>query len=162
MVLGDTSTEERDSVIEQFKAQRIKFLVNVSVLTTGFDAPHVDIIAILRPTESVSLYQQIVGRGLRLSEGKTDCLVLDYTGVPHDIFSPQIADRRPTKESLPVKVDCPRCHHQNDFWGVLDEAGAAAPAFRPFPIDHLAALIGTTLAQAGPGHATAVTATHTA
>ena len=39
--------------------------MNVAVLTTGFDAPHVDLIAILRPTESVSLYQQIVGRGLR-------------------------------------------------------------------------------------------------
>lgn len=50
--------------------------MNVSVLTTGFDAPHVDLIAILRPTESVSLYQQIVGRGLRLAPGKTDCLIM--------------------------------------------------------------------------------------
>ena len=88
MVLGDTPSEERDIVIERFKEQKVKFLVNVSVLTTGFDAPHVDLIAILRPTESVSLYQQIVGRGLRLSEGKVDCLVLDYTGVPHDILAP--------------------------------------------------------------------------
>lgn len=44
--------------------------MNVAVLTTGFDAPHVDLIAILRPTESVSLYQQIVGRGLRTAPGK--------------------------------------------------------------------------------------------
>jgi DNA repair protein RadD len=60
------------------------------VLTTGFDAPHVDLIAILRPTESVSLYQQIVGRGLRLAPGKTDCLILDYAGNPHDLYAPEV------------------------------------------------------------------------
>lgn len=121
LVLGDTPGPERDVIIERFKAQEIKFLVNVSVLTTGFDAPHVDLIAILRPTESVSLYQQIVGRGLRLYEGKSDCLILDYTGVPHDLFSPQITDRRPTPDAVPVQVPCPACRHINDFWGLKDE-----------------------------------------
>ncbi|KNB39498.1 hypothetical protein ACH54_03675, partial [Salmonella enterica subsp. enterica serovar Infantis] len=66
LITGDTPGPERDALIDNFKAQRFRYLVNVSVLTTGFDAPHVDLIAILRPTESVSLYQQIVGRGLRL------------------------------------------------------------------------------------------------
>lgn len=65
LITGDTPGAERDVLIEDFKAQRFRYLVNVAVLTTGFDAPHVDLIAILRPTESVSLYQQIVGRGLR-------------------------------------------------------------------------------------------------
>lgn len=129
LVVGDTPSEERDSVVEKFKAQKIKFLVNVSVLTTGFDAPHVDLIAILRPTESVSLYQQIVGRGLRLYEGKHDCLILDYTGVPHDIFSPQIYERKPTEDSIPVKVECPECHHSNDFWGVINEQGLVVEHF---------------------------------
>lgn len=129
MIIGDTPSEERDAVVEQFKSQHIKFLVNVSVLTTGFDAPHVDLIAILRPTESVSLYQQIVGRGLRLSEGKSDCLVLDYTGVPHDIFSPQIRDRRPTEDAIPVKVCCPMCNHENDFWGIADKEGEVVEHF---------------------------------
>lgn len=123
MVLGDTPGEERDRVIERFKKRELKFLVNVSVLTTGFDAPHTDLIAILRPTESVGLYQQIVGRGLRLSKGKVDCLILDYTGVPHDIFSPQIDDRKPTEDSVPVKIGCPLCDHTNDFWGIEDETG---------------------------------------
>ncbi|MEG8157897.1 DEAD/DEAH box helicase, partial [Escherichia coli] len=72
LITGDTPGAERDVLIENFKAQRFRYLVNVAVLTTGFDAPHVDLIAILRPTESVSLYQQIVGRGLRLAPGKTD------------------------------------------------------------------------------------------
>ena len=76
LITGDTPGSERDVLIDDFKAQRFRYLVNVAVLTTGFDAPHVDLIAILRPTESVSLYQQIVGRGLRLAPGKTDCLIL--------------------------------------------------------------------------------------
>jgi len=129
IVIGETPGEKRDQIIESFKTQKIKYLVNVSVLTTGFDAPHVDLIAILRPTESVSLYQQIVGRGLRLYPGKSDCLVLDYTGVPHDIFSPQIHERRPTADSVPVKVECPKCQHNNSFWGVVDGNGQVIEHF---------------------------------
>lgn len=90
LITGDTPGPERDALIDNFKAQRFRYLVNVSVLTTGFDAPHVDLIAILRPTESVSLYQQIVGRGLRLAPGKTDCLILDYAGNPHDLYAPEV------------------------------------------------------------------------
>ena len=67
MVLGDTDMKERAAIVSDFKERKFKYLVNVSVLTTGFDAPHVDVIAILRPTESNSLYQKIVGLGLRLS-----------------------------------------------------------------------------------------------
>ncbi|MEL0611492.1 helicase-related protein, partial [Vibrio echinoideorum] len=55
IVIGDTPTLERAQIISDFKERKIKYLVNVSVLTTGFDAPHVDIISILRPTESISL-----------------------------------------------------------------------------------------------------------
>ncbi|MGB1272276.1 MAG: DEAD/DEAH box helicase, partial [Endozoicomonas sp.] len=57
LIIGDTPARERGRLIRAFKQQKLKYLVNVSVLTTGFDAPHVDLIAILRPTESVSLYQ---------------------------------------------------------------------------------------------------------
>lgn len=123
LVVGDTATEERDEVIEAFKEKKLKYLVNVSVLTTGFDAPHVDVIAILRPTESVSLYQQIVGRGLRLSPGKTDCLVLDYTGQDHDLFSPEIDENKPVKESVNVEVPCPSCGTINNFWGLVNSDG---------------------------------------
>ncbi|MBC7658929.1 MAG: DEAD/DEAH box helicase [Chitinophagaceae bacterium] len=123
LVVGDTETKDRDRIIQDFKAKKLKYLVNVSVLTTGFDAPHVDLIAMLRPTESISLYQQIVGRGLRLAEGKTDCLILDYTGLGHDIFSPEIDQDKPSAESVPVQVLCPECGHQNDFWGLVDPDG---------------------------------------
>lgn len=122
LVIGDTELGERAAIIEEFKQKKFKYLVNVSVLTTGFDAPHVDMIAILRPTESNALYQQIIGRGLRLETGKTDCFVLDYTGMGHDIYAPEIGDKRP-KKSVPVVVPCPECGHQNDFWGLVDPDG---------------------------------------
>jgi len=129
MIIGDMAAEDRDRIIAQFRDQKIRFLVNVSVLTTGFDAPHVDLIAILRPTESVSLYQQIVGRGLRLFEGKTNCLVLDYTGVPHDIFSPIVSDKKPRSDCIPVSVPCPQCDHTNTFWGTASQTGDVAEHF---------------------------------
>ncbi len=129
IVIGDTPSDERDSIIDRFKRKEIKFLVNVSVLTTGFDAPHVDVIAILRPTESVGLYQQIVGRGLRLSPGKEDCLILDYTGVAHDIYRPEIGERKPSEDSVPVEVPCPMCDHKNEFWGIEDSDGELVEHF---------------------------------
>lgn len=79
-VFGDTSPEERARTIRDFKDQKVKFLVNVDVLTTGFDAPGVDCVAILRPTMSPGLFYQMCGRGFRLAPGKVDCLILDFGG----------------------------------------------------------------------------------
>lgn len=123
IVIGDTPTPERDAIIQSFKNREIKYLVNVSVLTTGFDAPHVDLIAILRPTESVSLYQQIVGRGLRLSEGKSECLVLDYAGNSYDLYQPEVGDPKPDSTSEIITIPCPTCGFNNNFWGKLDSNG---------------------------------------
>lgn len=123
LVLGDTVMDERNQIVEDFKDRKFKYLVNVSVLTTGFDAPHVDVIAILRPTESNSLYQQIVGRGLRLCHDKKDCYVLDYTGMGHDIYAPEINDKRPAKDTVAVQITCPQCSFENQFWGRVDEFG---------------------------------------
>ncbi|HCG6762502.1 DEAD/DEAH box helicase family protein [Vibrio parahaemolyticus] len=123
IVIGDTPTPERDAIIQAFKNREIKYLVNVSVLTTGFDAPHVDLIAILRPTESVSLYQQIVGRGLRLSEGKNECLVLDYAGNSYDLYQPEVGAPKPDSTSEIITIPCPACGFNNNFWGKLDSNG---------------------------------------
>lgn len=123
LVVGDTGIAERSSIIQDFKERKFKYLVNVSVLTTGFDAPHVDMIAILRPTESNALYQQIVGRGLRLDDGKRDCYVLDYTGMGHDIFAPEVGEKRPAPGTVPVLVPCPQCGFENHFWGFADDDG---------------------------------------
>ncbi len=129
LVVGETEDQERDQIIASFKRQKIKYLVNVSVLTTGFDAPHVDVIAILRPTESVSLYQQIIGRGLRLSPGKEDCLILDYTGQGHNLFSPEIEEKKPSRDSKMVEVPCPSCGVINYFWGLVNSEGQVVEHF---------------------------------
>lgn len=123
LVLGDTALPERDAQIAAFRARRLRYLVNVAVLTTGFDVAHVDFIALLRATQSVSLFQQIVGRGLRLDAGKRDCLVMDYAGSGFNVFQPEIGHERPNTRSQPVTVTCPICEFQNAFWGVCDEAG---------------------------------------
>lgn len=129
LVIGDTEISERDEIVEDFKNKKFKYLVNVSVLTTGFDAPHVDVVAILRPTESNSLYQQIIGRGLRLDPGKIDCFILDYTGMGHDIYSPEISDKKPAKDTVPVNVACPDCSFSNTFWGFVDFEGEVIEHF---------------------------------
>ncbi|MDX1398019.1 MAG: helicase-related protein, partial [Oceanospirillum sp.] len=123
LITGATDLKTRDDLITRFKQRQLKYLVNVSVLTTGFDAPHVDFIAILRPTQSVSLYQQIVGRGLRLDEGKTDCLVIDYAGNNVNLHHPEVGEKKPNSDSEPVQVFCPGCGFANIFWGKKDSQG---------------------------------------
>jgi len=129
LITAETPGSERDSLITRFKQQEYRYLVNVSVLTTGFDAPHVDLIAILRPTESVSLYQQIVGRGLRLAPGKKDCLILDYAGNPHDLFVPEVGDGKQKSDNQPVQVFCPSCGFANLFWGKKTDDGTILEHF---------------------------------
>jgi len=123
LVIGDTPLDERDRIITAFKNREIKYLVNVSVLTTGFDAPHVDLIAILRPTASLSLYQQIVGRGLRLFDGKSNCLVMEFAGNCYDLYQPELGDPKPNSESEMVTIPCPACQFNNNFWAKVDPAG---------------------------------------
>jgi DNA repair protein RadD len=121
IVTGDTPRQERADIIARFKAREIKYIVNVSVLTTGFDAPHVDLIAMLRATESVGLLQQIIGRGLRTAEGKDDCLILDYAEnierhcPDGDIFNPTIKTVRSKDNPITLKVRCQICETTNEF-----------------------------------------------
>ena len=79
-VEGNSTPLERAAALSGFASRQIRWIVNVDVLTTGFDAPCVDAIAILRATASPGLFAQIVGRGLRLYPGKENCLVLDFGG----------------------------------------------------------------------------------
>ena len=121
LVTGETPKAKRNSILKRFKEQQIKYLVNVSVLTTGFDATHVDVIAILRKTESVGLLQQIVGRGLRIHDGKSDCLVLDYTTnlddhcPDGDLFAPQIKASKGGESAGGMRCECPTCGYENTF-----------------------------------------------
>ena len=69
-IFGDTPSAERDHTIAAFKRGEIRALASMGVLTTGFNAPAVDLIAMLRPTKSTGLYVQMAGRGTRLEEEK--------------------------------------------------------------------------------------------
>lgn len=80
VITGDTIAMLREKYINEFKAGKVRALINCDVLTTGFDAPCVDLIVLLRATMSTALYVQMLGRGSRITEGKTDCLVLDFCG----------------------------------------------------------------------------------
>lgn len=79
VVVGDTPKAERDRHLLDFKSSRLRALVSVGVLTTGFDAPNADALICLRPTCSPGLWVQMVGRVTRLSPGKANGLVLDFT-----------------------------------------------------------------------------------
>lgn len=112
-VFGETDADERDRIIASFKAGKLRCIVNVNVLTTGFDAPHVDLIALLRPTMSPVLYIQMVGRGLRIAEGKVDCIVLDFGGnvMRHGPID-AIRIREPRQSDPRDQVlarECPNC-----------------------------------------------------
>jgi len=85
---GQIPLERRREILRKFKNGDIKVITNMNVLTEGFDDPDVECISLVRPTKSLNLYTQIVGRGLRPSLDKTHCLVLDYTGITrqHEIM----------------------------------------------------------------------------
>lgn len=80
IITGETHPVERISTIDKFRNGDIRWLVNCDVLTTGFDAPNVDCVVLLRATASKGLYSQMIGRGLRIAPSKKDCLVLDFGG----------------------------------------------------------------------------------
>lgn len=79
VVCGETPTKDRERLVGDFRSGRLRCLVTVLALATGFDVPDVDCIVWLRPTISPVLYVQGAGRGLRPADGKTDCLWLDFS-----------------------------------------------------------------------------------
>jgi len=110
-VSGETPPSERAAILKRFRSGDLRLLANVNVLTTGFDAPNIDCVALLRPTMSPGLYYQMVGRGFRLHPGKTDCLILDFGGNvlrhgPVDDIRVRQEDRG--DGDAPAK-QCPQC-----------------------------------------------------
>lgn len=118
IVTGETMPLERQAVLDNFKAGRLRWCCNVDVLTTGFDAPNIDCIAVLRATMSPGLFAQIVGRGFRIHPDKTDCLVLDFGGNVKrhgPIDSPEygVQDRRQRNAGEAPTKKCPNCEEEN-------------------------------------------------
>lgn len=114
-VSGDMTGQERDRIISDFKAGRIKFLANANILTVGFDHPAVDCVVLLRDTQSAGLYLQIAGRGLRKHPSKSDTLFLDFTETtkrfgPIDMVKVKRKGEKGDGVSVAPMKECSQCH----------------------------------------------------
>jgi DNA repair protein RadD len=131
-VTGETPKAERERILADYKAGRLRAITNANVLTTGFDYPDIDLIAMLRPTMSASLYVQMAGRGMRVKSHTDHCLVLDFAGVVA-AHGPITAVQPPKKGGgeggeAPVKV-CDNCHE------LCHLSATVCPAcLHPFPL----------------------------
>jgi superfamily II DNA or RNA helicase len=120
IVHGEMPAAERARALADFRDGRIHVLANVAVLTEGFDDPGVSCVAMARPTRSEGLYAQCVGRGTRLAEGKSDCLILDFVDVSELSLC-----------TLPTLFGCP---HDLDFAG--QDARDAARGWMQLQLDY--------------------------
>lgn len=118
IITGDTPDNMRELYITKARAGIIKYLINVNVLCTGVDVPTYDTIVFVRPTESLVLYMQCLGRGLRLADGKTDCLILDYAGnldrhgdIDNPVINKAIQPRNPNDPEY--CIECFNCNSMN-------------------------------------------------
>jgi len=118
-------TKNRQSILKDFEQNKIKYLVNVDVLTVGIDYPHIDVIALLRRTESARLFVQICGRGTRLLNGKDNFLILDYAEnidrhcPDGDIFDPELTVNKPNTGGS-LEIICPDCKGVNHVAPIND------------------------------------------
>ena len=76
-----TPVKERERIISSFRSGGLQVLVNVDIFSEGFDCPDVEFIQLARPTLSLAKYLQMVGRGLRPSKGKKNCMIIDNVGL---------------------------------------------------------------------------------
>lgn len=79
-ISAKTPKTEREEILEKFRSGEIQVVTNVGVLTTGFDFPELDCIILARPTQSVSLFYQMIGRGIRIADNKQNVRVIDVCG----------------------------------------------------------------------------------
>lgn len=118
MIHGGMSDAHNKQAVQDLRDQRIKYLVNVGMAAVGLSVNHIDIVAFLRLTESSRFYTQVLGRGMRLDQGKSDFWVLDYTAnienlfPSGDLFAPEIVayGKKPSKKEV---VFCPDCGNEN-------------------------------------------------
>ncbi len=141
-VHGETPDAERDAAHDDFKSGRLRALVSLGVHTTGFDAPNIDLLVLLRKTLSPGLYYQILGRGMRLHPGKANCLVLDYAGnidyhgpIAH-LKPPKAAGTRGKREAHERScLICPDCRMASPL-GALECADCGRQFTPPERVNH--------------------------
>lgn len=120
LILGETPQDERTIILDKARKGEIKYLVNIAIISVGVDVPSFDTIAYLRPTESLVLLVQTMGRALRLSKGtgKTSALVLDFAGNIErhkDWDNPILLEalKQTEDKDKPRVIICPRCQELN-------------------------------------------------
>ncbi len=116
LILGETPQEERTRILNEAREGKIKYLVNIAIISVGIDVPAFDTLAYLRPTESLVLLVQTMGRVLRLSQitNKTEALILDFAGniERHSHWDNPIllkAVKQALDEDKPRVIKCPVC-----------------------------------------------------
>jgi superfamily II DNA or RNA helicase len=157
---GSMSNEERDAAVERFRRGETLVLSNADLFGEGFDVPAIEAAILLRPTKSLSLYLQQVGRALRPADGKTEAVILDHAGnslahgLPDDVREWSLDDREKRKRADKGEVSirqcsecffvyrpapkCPQCGHVAEVAkreievveGTLAEVSAAELAMR--------------------------------
>ena len=120
IILGDTPQNERTQILEAARLGNIKYLVNIAIISVGVDVPAFDTIAYLRPTDSLVLLVQTMGRALRLSNatGKKDALILDFAGNierHRDWDNPILLEalKETVDKDKPLVILCPECNEMN-------------------------------------------------
>lgn len=79
-VYSGMNNSDRERILEDFKSLKLRIVINVNILSVGFDHPELDYIITARPTASIAMYYQQIGRGVRIHENKKDCLLTDLSG----------------------------------------------------------------------------------
>lgn len=125
---GGTAADERDAIIARLASGETEVVSNVGIFTEGFDLPDIGCIALVRPTRSLGLFRQMIGRGLRPADGKSDVIILDHSGGVHRHGRPDDAiewslesDKRATNKTHEARikktgsadpfVECKNCGH---------------------------------------------------
>jgi DNA repair protein RadD len=134
---GDTPKEERDETLRRLALGELQIVTNCMVLTEGWDCPEVSCCILARPTKSMGLFRQMIGRVLRPADGKTDAIVLDHSGAiyQHGLVEDEVewtlepdtkaescahAKARTNFESSNRLIECSQC-------GAIREGGKACP-----------------------------------
>jgi DNA repair protein RadD len=149
---GSTPADERDAIIARLASGETEIVSNVGIFCEGFDLPDIGCIGLVRPTRSLGLFRQMIGRGLRPAEGKTDVIILDHSGGVHRHGRPDDAiewtldtDERATNKTHEAHVaktgsepfcECTSCGHLRMKGMACDNCGWE-PKPRARPVDYI-------------------------